>query len=58
MYLYNKFLMRILNDINIMLCPIKSDSNTIELTVHASCYWFLDLLCVSGPQSSGWKLAA
>ena len=50
--------MRILNDINIMLCPIKSDSNTIELTVHASCYWFLDLLCVSGPQSSGWKLAA
>ena len=29
-----------------MLCPIKGSSNTIELTVHTSCYWFLDLLCV------------
>ena len=29
----------ILNDINTMLCPIKVNSNTIELTVHTSCYW-------------------
>ena len=33
-------------DINIMSCPIKANSNTIELTVHASCYWVLDLICV------------
>ena len=30
-----------------MLCHIKVNSNTIELTVHTSCYCFLDLLCVS-----------
>ena len=29
-----------------MLCPIKSNSNTIELTVHTYCYCVLDLLCV------------
>ena len=29
-----------------MSCPIKVNSNTIELTVHTSCYCFLDLLCV------------
>ena len=29
-----------------MLCPIKVNSNTIELTVHTSCYCVLDLLCV------------
>ena len=29
-----------------MLFPIKVNSNTIELTVHTSCYWVLDLLCV------------
>ena len=29
-----------------MLCPIKVNSNTIELTVPTSCYWVLDLLCV------------
>ena len=28
-----------------MLCPIEVNSNTIELTVHTSCYWVLDLLC-------------
>ena len=28
-----------------MLCPIKVDSNTIELIVHTSCYCVLDLLC-------------
>ena len=26
-----------------MLCPIKDNSNTIELTVHTSCYWGLRL---------------
>ena len=26
-----------------MLCPIKVNSNTIELTVHLSCYCVLDL---------------
>ena len=29
-----------------MSCPIKVNSNTIELTVHTSCYCVLDLLCV------------
>ena len=29
-----------------MSCPIKINSNTIELTVHTSCYSVLDLLCV------------
>ena len=29
-----------------MLCPIKVNSNTIELTVQTSCYCVLDLLCV------------
>ena len=47
MYPYNEFLMNILNDINTMSFPIKSNSNTIELTVHISCYWVLDLLCVN-----------
>ena len=28
-----------------MLCPIKVNSNTIELRVHTSCYCVLDLLC-------------
>ena len=30
--------------INTMWCPIK---NTNELTVHTSCHWVLDLLCIS-----------
>ena len=30
-----------------MSCPIKVDSNTIELTVHTSCYCVLDLLWVT-----------
>ena len=34
-----------INDINSMLCPIKVDSNAVELTVHTSCYCVLDLLC-------------
>ena len=32
---------------NIILCPIKVNTSTIELTVHTSCYCILDLLCVS-----------
>ena len=35
--------MNILNDINTMSCPIENNSNTIELTVHTSCYWGLTL---------------
>ena len=30
-----------------MLCPIKVNSNTIELTVHTSYYCVLNLLCVT-----------
>ena len=46
MYLYNEFIINILNDINTLLCPSKSNSKQIELTVHASCYWVLRLtLC-------------
>ena len=30
-----------------MLCPVKVNSNTFELTVYTSCYWVLDLLCVN-----------
>ena len=42
----NKFLMSILNNINTVLCPLKSNGNTIELTVLTSCYWGLRLtLC-------------
>ena len=33
--------------INIVLCPIKVNSYTIELTVHPSCYYVLDLLYVT-----------
>ena len=33
-------------DTNTMLCPIKVNSNTIELAVHTSCYCVLDLLFV------------
>ena len=29
-----------------MLCPMKVNSNTIELTVNTSCYCVLDLLCI------------
>ena len=38
-----------------MLCPIKVNSKTIELTVHTSCYCVLDLLCVNVPRwMDGW----
>ena len=46
----NYFVLSISNeiviDINTMLCPIKSNSNTIKFTVHTSCYFVLNLLCV------------
>ena len=29
-----------------MLCPIKVNNNAIVLTVHTSCYFVLDILCV------------
>ena len=29
----------IINDLNTMSCPIKVNSNSIELTVHTSCFW-------------------
>ena len=46
MYLYNEFIINILNDINTLSCPSKSNSKRIELKVHTSCYWGLRLtLC-------------
>ena len=46
MYLYNEFIINILNDINTLSCPSKSNSKRIERTVHTSCYWGLRLtLC-------------
>ena len=41
-------IMNILNDINTLLRPSKNNTNTIELTVHTSCYWGLRLLCFKG----------
>ena len=39
-----------------MWCPIKVNSNTIELlTVHTSCYWILDILCVISIFGSQWN---
>ena len=43
----NENINEIVYDINTMSCPIKVNSNTIELTVHTSCYCVLDLLCVN-----------
>ena len=34
-----------------MLCPIKVNSNTIELTVCTTCNCVLDLLCVNQAKS-------
>ena len=45
--MYKEFLMKFIDDINTMLCPIIINSNTIELTVHTSWYCVLDLLCVT-----------
>ena len=33
--------------INTVLCPIKVNSNTIEVTMHTSCYCVSDLLYVT-----------
>ena len=55
MYLYNEFLMNILNDINIVSCPFKSNSNTIELTVHTSCFGVINLLCVTPSPPTAWR---
>ena len=41
--------------INTVLCLIKVNSKTIELTVHSSCYYVLDLLCVNRTNSI-WRL--
>ena len=40
-----------------MLCPIKANSKTIELTVHNSCCCVLDLLCVTWFMSA-WNILA
>ena len=52
MYLYNEFILykefiiNIVNTINTLSCPSKSNSKRIELTLHTSCYWGLRLtLC-------------
>ena len=46
MYLYNEFIINILNDLDTLSCPSKNNSNTIKLTVHTSGYWGLRLtLC-------------
>ena len=34
MYLYNEFIMNILNDMNTLSCPSENNINTIELTKH------------------------
>ena len=41
-----------------MSFPIKVNSNTIELTVHTSCYCVLDLLCVTMPKCDASSLIA
>ena len=40
MYLYNEFIINIINDMNTLLCPSKSNSKFNE-PVHTSCYWSL-----------------
>ena len=53
--LYNEFIMNILNDINTPSCLSKNNSNTIELTLHTSCYWGLRLtLCYNKYYSKQW----
>ena len=37
----------IVNYINTLSCIIKVNCNTIELTVHTSCYCVLELLCIN-----------
>ena len=43
MYLYNEFIIIIVNTINTLSCPSKSNSKQTELTVHTSCYWGLGI---------------
>ena len=33
--------------INTVSCPIIDNTNTIELTLHTSCYYVLNLLCIT-----------
>ena len=47
----------ILNDINTMSCPIKVNSDTIELTVHTSCCCVEDLLYVKSNEIKATKKA-
>ena len=44
------------DDIYTMWCPIKVNSNTIELTVHTSGYCVQDLLCVIISSTKMWFL--
>ena len=54
MYLYNEFIINILNDINTLSCPSKSNRKQIELTVHTSCYWGLRLTLCYYVHNSGY----
>ena len=46
-FLFNEFIMNILNDKNTLSCPRKNKSNTFVLTVQTSCYRGLRLtLCL------------
>ena len=40
---YNEIMYRI----NTVMCPIKVNSNTVELAVHTTCCCILDLHCVN-----------
>ena len=48
MYLYNEFLMKFLDDMNTVLCPVIFNNNTVELTCKLLIIVVLDLLCVTG----------
>ena len=43
------------NYINTVLNLITVNSNTIEYTVHTSCYCASDLLCVTGRKKTSWS---
>ena len=65
MYLFKVLLMKCSNQvqnslvvsISTMSCPIKVNSDTIELTANTSCYCILDLLCVNCPKLLSKKLS-
>ena len=46
-YFHTMFVFPLVTIINTVLCPIKVNSNIIELIVPPSCYFVLDLLCVN-----------